>query len=99
MIALSDYLILSSIVFCIGLAGIFINRTNIIMILMCVELILAAVNTNFIAFSFYGSDLAGQIFVFFILCIIYTNLGTSKKKSNFSSENSFWRNSTLPTRQ
>ena len=49
MIALSDYLILSSIVFCIGLAGIFINRTNIIMILMCVELILAAVNTNFIA--------------------------------------------------
>ena len=53
MIALSDYLILSSIVFCIGLAGIFINRTNIIMILMCVELILAAVNTNFIAFSFY----------------------------------------------
>ena len=69
MIALSDYLILSSIVFCIGLAGIFINRTNIIMILMCVELILAAVNTNFIAFSFYGSDLAGQIFVFFILTV------------------------------
>ena len=69
MIALSDYLILSSIVFCIGLAGIFINRTNIIMILMCVELILAAVNTNFIAFSFYGSDLSGQIFVFFILTV------------------------------
>ena len=45
MIALSDYLILSSIVLCIGLAGIFINRTNIIMLLMCVELILAAVNT------------------------------------------------------
>jgi len=69
MIALSDYLILSSIVFCIGLAGIFINRTNIIMILMCVELILAAVNTNFIAFSYYGSDLSGQIFVFFILTV------------------------------
>ena len=69
MIALSDYLILSSIVFCIGLAGIFINRTNIIMILMCVELILAAVNTTFIAFSFYSSDLAGQIFVFFILTV------------------------------
>jgi NADH-quinone oxidoreductase subunit K len=69
MIALSDYLILSSIVFCIGLAGIFINRTNIIMILMCVELILAAVNTNFIAFSFYGSDLSGQIFVFFIMVV------------------------------
>ena len=66
MIALSDYLILSSIVFCIGLAGIFINRTNIIMLLMCVELILAAVNTNFIAFSYFSGDLAGQIFVFFI---------------------------------
>ena len=69
MIALSDYLILSSIVFCIGLAGIFINRTNIIMILMCVELILAAVNTNFIAFSYYGPDLSGPIFVFFILTV------------------------------
>ena len=69
MIALSDYLILSAIVFCIGLAGIFINRTNIIMLLMCVELILAAVNTNFIAFSYYSSGVAGQIFVFFILTV------------------------------
>ncbi|HIF89555.1 MAG TPA: NADH-quinone oxidoreductase subunit NuoK [Candidatus Thioglobus sp.] len=69
MIALSDYLILSAIVFCIGLAGIFINRTNIIMLLMCVELILAAVNTNFIAFSYYSGDVAGQIFVFFILTV------------------------------
>jgi len=71
MIALSDYLILSAIVFCIGLAGIFINRTNIILLLMCVELILAAVNvnTNFIAFSYYSSDVAGQIFVFFILTV------------------------------
>ena len=65
MIALSDYLILSSIVFCIGLAGIFINRTNIIMLLMSVELILAAVNTNFIAFSYYGGDLAANI------CVLY----------------------------
>ena len=69
MIVLSDYLILSAIVFCIGLAGIFINRTNIIMLLVCVELILAAVNTNFIAFSYFGSDIAGQIFVFFILTV------------------------------
>ena len=69
MIALSDYLILSAIAFCIGLAGIFINRTNIIMLLMCVELILAAVNTNFIALSYYSSDVAGQIFVFFILTV------------------------------
>ena len=69
MIALSDYLILSAIVFCIGLAGIFINRTNIIMLLMFVELILAAVNTNFIAFYYYSSDVVGQIFVFFILTV------------------------------
>ena len=69
MIVLSDYLILSAIIFCIGLAGIFINRTNIIMLLMCVELILAAVNTNFIAFSYFGNDIAGQIFVFFILTV------------------------------
>ena len=69
MIVLSDYLIVSAIVFCIGLAGIFINITNIIMLLMCVELILAAVNTNFIAFSYFGSDIAGQIFVFFILTV------------------------------
>ncbi|WP_428086019.1 NADH-quinone oxidoreductase subunit NuoK [Candidatus Thioglobus sp.] len=69
MVSLSDYLILSSIIFCIGLAGIFINRTNIITLLMCVELILVAVNTNFIAFShFLGND-AGQIFVFFILTV------------------------------
>jgi len=69
MIALSDYLILSAIVFCIRLAGIFINRTNIIMLLMCVELILAAVNANFIAFSYYSSDVAVLIFVFFILTV------------------------------
>ncbi len=69
MINLSSYLILSSIIFCIGLAGIFINRTNILMLLMCVELILLAVNTNFIAFSHYLNDTAGQIFVFFILTV------------------------------
>lgn len=69
MITLTDYLILSSIIFAIGLMGIFINRTNIITILMCVELILAAVNTNFVAFSHFLSDEAGQIFVFFILTV------------------------------
>ncbi len=69
MVSLSDYLILSSIIFCIGLAGIFINRTNIITLLMCVELILAAVNTNFIAFSHFLGNEAGQIFVFFILTV------------------------------
>lgn len=69
MIPLSYYLILSSIVFGLGLAGIFINRKNIIIVLMCVELLLLAVNTNFIAFSHYLQDLAGQVFVFFILTV------------------------------
>ncbi len=69
MIALSDYLILGSVIFCIGLVGIFINRTNIITLLMCVELILLAVNTNFIAFSHFLGNEAGQIFVFFILTV------------------------------
>lgn len=69
MVSLSDYLILSAIIFCIGLAGIFVNRTNIITLLMCIELILVAVNTNFIAFSYFLSNQAGQIFVFFILTV------------------------------
>lgn len=72
MITLSSYLILSAIIFVIGIAGIFINRTNIIMLLMCVELILLAVNTNFIAFSYYLNDVVGQIFVFFILTVAAT---------------------------
>ena len=67
--ALSNYLIFSAILFSIGIAGIFINRKNIILLLMCLELILLAVNTNFIAFSRYWNDISGQIFVFFILTV------------------------------
>ncbi len=69
MISLSHYLILSAIIFTIGMTGIFINRTNIITLLMCVELMLLAVNTNFVAFSYYLGDTTGQIFVFFILTV------------------------------
>lgn len=69
MIPLSYYLILSAIIFGLGLAGIFINRKNIIIVLMCVELLLLAVNMNFIAFSHYLQDIAGQVFVFFILTV------------------------------
>ena len=68
-IALSDYLIFSAVMFGLGIAGIFINRKNIIVLLMCIELILLAVNTNFIAFSRFWSDVSGQIFVFFILTV------------------------------
>ncbi len=63
------YLILSGLVFAISIAGIFINRKNILIILMCVELMLLAINTNFIAFSHFLGDLSGQVFVFFILTV------------------------------
>ncbi|MEW8220313.1 MAG: NADH-quinone oxidoreductase subunit NuoK [Candidatus Thiodiazotropha taylori] len=69
MIALSDYLILGAILFAISVAGIFINRKNVIVLLMCVELMLLAVNINFIAFSHFLQDTAGQVFVFFILTV------------------------------
>ncbi len=69
MIALSDYLILNSILFCLAVAGIFLNRKNVIILLMCIELMLLAVNTNFIAFSHFHQDMTGQVFVFFILTV------------------------------
>ncbi len=69
MIPLSSYLILGAILFTISIAGIFINRKNVIVLLMCIELMLLAVNINFIAFSHFLGDTAGQIFVFFILTV------------------------------
>lgn len=69
MIALADYLILAAILFSLSVAGIFLNRKNIIILLMCIELMLLAVNLNFLAFSYYANDVAGQIFVFFILTV------------------------------
>ena len=64
MIGLTDYLVLGAILFSISVAGIFINRKNLIVLLMCIELMLLAVNINFIAFSHFRTDLAGQVFVF-----------------------------------
>jgi NADH-quinone oxidoreductase subunit K len=69
MIGLSHYLTLSAILFLLGVAGIFINRRNVILLLMCIELMLLAVNFNFVAFSRYLNNLDGQIFVFFILTV------------------------------
>lgn len=66
---ISFYLSLSTIIFSIGLVGIFINRKNIITILMSIELMLLAVNINFIGFSFHLNDLSGQIFALFILVV------------------------------
>ena len=69
MIPIQDYLILSAILFGLSLVGIMMNRRNIILLLVCVELMLLAVNTNFIAFANYYGDISGQVFVFFILTI------------------------------
>lgn len=69
MISVIHYLTLGSILFGLGLIGIMLNRNNVILLLMCVELMLLAVNTNFIAFSQYYGDISGQVFVFFILTV------------------------------
>ena len=69
MISLSNFLIVAAILFGLGIAGIIINRKNIISLLMSIELILLAVNTNFIAFSHFHGNNTGQIFVFFILTV------------------------------
>ena len=69
MISLSHYLVLGAILFCLSMAGIFLNRKNVIILLMSIELMLLAVNLNFIAFSRFLDDIAGQVFVFFILTV------------------------------
>jgi len=69
MITMSHYLVFSALHFCISVAGIFINRRNILLLLMSIELMLLSVNTNFIIFSHYSNDMTGQVFVFFILAV------------------------------
>ncbi len=69
MISLSHYLVLGAVLFAIGIVGIFLNRKNVIILLMAIELMLLAVNMNFVAFSHYLQDISGQIFVFFILTV------------------------------
>lgn len=69
MIPLSYFLILGAILFSLSVAGIFLNRKNLIIVLMSIELMLLSVNMNFVAFSHYREDLAGQVFVFFILTV------------------------------
>ncbi len=69
MLSLSHFLILGAVLFSISILGIFLNRKNVIILLMAIELMLLAVNLNFIAFSHYLGDMAGQVFVFFILTV------------------------------
>lgn len=68
-LTLAHYLILGAILFAIGIFGIFLNRRNLIILLMSIELVLLAVNMNFVAFSSWFGDIAGQVFVFFILTV------------------------------
>jgi NADH-quinone oxidoreductase subunit K len=92
LLTLADYLIFSAILLGIGIAGMLVNKKNIIVTLMCLEIILLAVNTNFIAFSKFANDSSGQIFVFFIITVaaIKTAIGLAilmllfRKKTNLS---------------
>jgi NADH-quinone oxidoreductase subunit K len=68
-LALSHFLVLGALLFAIAMVGIFLNRKNVIVLLMAIELMLLAVNMNFIAFSHFLGDIAGQVFVFFILTV------------------------------
>lgn len=68
-LTLSHFLILGAILFTLSVTGIFLNRKNLIIILMCIELMLLSVNMNFVAFSYFSGDIAGQVVVFFILTV------------------------------
>lgn len=69
MIPLSHFLIVAALLFAISVAGMFLNRKNVLILLMCIEMMLLSVNLNFVAFSSYMGDMAGQVFVFFILTV------------------------------
>jgi NADH-quinone oxidoreductase subunit K len=69
MMTLSSYLTLGAILFSISIAGIFLNRKNVVVLLMCIELMLLSANINFVAFSYFLNDVSGQVFVFFILTV------------------------------
>ena len=75
MITLTHYLVLGTLLFGISAMGIFMNRKNVLVLLMSIELMLLAVNFNFIAFSQYLGDTAGQIFVFFVLTVAESAIG------------------------
>jgi NADH-quinone oxidoreductase subunit K len=69
MVSLTEYLMLAAFLFGLGIAGIILNRKNLIVLLMSIELILLSVNTNFIAFSYFLNNFSGQVFVFFVLTV------------------------------
>jgi len=69
LLSLAHFLVLGAVLFAISVVGIFLNRKNVIILLMAIELMLLAVNMNFVAFSHYLGDISGQVFVFFILTV------------------------------
>jgi len=79
---LSDFLILGAVLFGLSVAGIFLNRKNVIILLMAIELMLLAVNINFVAFSHFLGDISGQVFVFFILTVILVVLFRNRHTIN-----------------
>ena len=90
MISLEEYLILSALLFCISIAGIIINRKNILILLMAIELLLLSINTNFLVFSHFNDNIDGYIFVLFILAIAAAEsaIGLAIIVSIFKSMNS-----------
>lgn len=92
MLFLSDYLILGAILFCLGIAGVILNRKSIITIIMSIELILLSVNFNFISFSQFSNNITGQVFVFFILTVAAaeTAIGLAILVVNFRRSNSIF---------
>ena len=86
MPTLTHYLILGSVLFVTGVAGIFLNRKNVLIILMSMELMLLAVNMNFLAFAHFRGDIAGQVFVFFVLTVAAAEsaIGTRHSGGRFS---------------
>ena len=90
MIPIEEYLILSALLFCISIAGIIINRKNILILLMAIELLLLSINTNFLVFSHFNDSIDGHIFVLFILAIAAAEsaIGLAIIVSIFKSMNS-----------
>ena len=91
-ISLGHYLILAATIFTIGVVGIFLNRKNIIVILMSIELILLAVNINLVSFSIYMNDLVGQIFTLFILTVAAAEAAIGIKRQSYFKQISRDRN-------
>ena len=94
MIGLEHYLTVAAVLFVIGIFGLFLNRKNVIILLMSLELILLSVNINMVAFSSYLGDLAGQVFTLFILTVAAPSASRSSSASSATAAPSPWKTST-----